>query len=230
MVSSQAMPEPKPSAWGNDTDPAPKPAVRAGGGRDDDEAGSDRGGPAPADHEGLADVAPVASAEVADQAGAGAVAAAGRPGDVEIAAEVQSLTDLADWIRGLGVTVERPGPGRVIADLGDKVQFADGSVMLDPNGEAFLETIARRLGDASLDEIRVVGHTDHRGRASTNLWLSQRRAEVVAEFLTDHGVPREWLHSEGRGLLEPKVAAEQEWTLGPWVNRRIELELRSDTD
>jgi type II secretory pathway predicted ATPase ExeA/outer membrane protein OmpA-like peptidoglycan-associated protein len=127
-------------------------------------------------------------------------------------------------LREAAVSVERKGPNRLVVDLGERVQFGDGSVALDADGAAFLASLVGSLRSTPT-RVHVVGHTDHRGPGDVNQRLSERRADTVAQFLRLNGMPAEHLSHEGKGETEPKVALEQEWRLGPAVNRRIELEL-----
>ena len=130
-------------------------------------------------------------------------------------------SDLAD----LGLETEAAGSNRLVLDLGDKVQFADGSVTLDAAAENFLTDLALRLAEEPPRQGLVVGHTDHQGGAYVNTRLSERRAEAVMSFLLENGLQSADLRAEGRGETEPKVPFEQELILGAEVNRRIELEL-----
>jgi outer membrane protein OmpA-like peptidoglycan-associated protein len=51
---------------------------------------------------------------------------------------------------------------------------------------------------------RVEGHADPRGSHERNLVLSQGRAEAVCEYLvSNHGISRARLVSEGKGDKEP---------------------------
>ena len=127
-------------------------------------------------------------------------------------------------LREAAVSVERKGPNRLLVDLGERVQFGDGSVALDADGAAFLASLVGSLRSTPT-RVHVVGHTDHRGPGDVNQRLSERRADTVAQFLRLNGMPAEHLSHEGKGETEPKVELEQEWRLGPAVNRRIELEL-----
>jgi type II secretory pathway predicted ATPase ExeA/outer membrane protein OmpA-like peptidoglycan-associated protein len=136
------------------------------------------------------------------------------------------LDYLAQELRGIGITVDQIEPGRLDADLGDKVQFAIGDTTLDPPARAFLEMFAEILQDAPPLQILVIGHTDQQGRSDVNQRLSVRRAEAVVQFLASVGVsPLSELRFDGRGEEEPKVDPVDEWTLGYSANRRIELKI-----
>jgi chemotaxis protein MotB len=136
-----------------------------------------------------------------------------------------SMQELEAELRALSIAVERMNGERLLIDLGDKVRFAGGSATLGTEAQDFLEQLAGSIKKSLPVNIRVIGHTDRRGRAVFNAWLSEQRAEVVAKFLASKGIPEEYLSHEGKGETEPKVDSAQEWTLGLSANRRIEMEL-----
>ena len=69
------------------------------------------------------------------------------------------------------------------------------------------------------DAVYLVGHTDAIGTEQYNIGLSERRAESVAEFLTDRGVARDRLVLEAEGESEP--IATNETPEGRAQNRRV---------
>jgi outer membrane protein OmpA-like peptidoglycan-associated protein len=70
-------------------------------------------------------------------------------------------------------------------------------------------------------KLRVEGHTDSQGSSSSNLTLSQARAQAVLTYLTNAGVPADRLSSEGYGEDRPLDKRE---TRAAWEkNRRVEL-------
>ena len=72
--------------------------------------------------------------------------------------------------------------------------------------------------------VTIVGHTDDRGTREHNVKLSEERAEAVADYLVQHGVPRERVHTRGMGPDEP--VADNATDEGRAQNRRIEFKLR----
>ena len=76
-----------------------------------------------------------------------------------------------------------------------------------------------------------MGHTDSKGSSDYNQRLSEDRAAAVARFLTDDGVPKDRLKSEGRGETEPVAANEvdgRDNEQGRVRNRRVEFILPRD--
>jgi OOP family OmpA-OmpF porin len=104
----------------------------------------------------------------------------------------------------------------------DTITFDTGSWEVTPDQARLLEPIAeamRRAIRRNPDEIYLIeGHTDAVGSDIDNLSLSDRRAETVAEILTqDFGIPPENLTTQGYGEQYLKVP-----TQGPERrNRRV---------
>ncbi|CAH1651891.1 MULTISPECIES: OmpA family protein [unclassified Chelatococcus] len=106
----------------------------------------------------------------------------------------------------------------------DTITFATGSADVAPTEVGRLDAIARGLAAVikrNANEVFLVeGHTDAVGSDTDNLALSDRRAEAVAQVLTDsYGVPPENLVTQGYGEQYLKVQTE-----GPArENRRVTL-------
>ncbi|MDX2204325.1 MAG: OmpA family protein [Hyphomicrobiaceae bacterium] len=104
----------------------------------------------------------------------------------------------------------------------DNITFDPGSFEVTPDQYRMLERIARvinRVLERRPDEVFLIeGHTDATGAAEDNLSLSDRRAEAVAQVLTEtFGVPPENLVTQGYGEQYLKVD-----TPGPErANRRV---------
>lgn len=52
-----------------------------------------------------------------------------------------------------------------------------------------MNALAQRLSDTNVEAVRVEGHTDFMGSEAYNNALSERRANVVANYLVNRGVP-----------------------------------------
>ena len=134
------------------------------------------------------------------------------------------MSRLEDQLRATTVSVQRIEDGRLIADLGDKVQFENGSVTLDSDALTFLEVLAGYVREALPFKVRVIGHTDHpRPHQSQRAALRATSGSGGSVYLAANTPPGIDLSFEGRGETEPRVELTQEWQLGPSVNRRIEL-------
>ena len=92
----------------------------------------------------------------------------------------------------------------------DAITFASGAFEVAPEEFPKLERLARiilRVLERNPDEVFLVeGHTDAVGSDVDNLSLSDRRAEAVAQILTEtFGVPPENLVTQGYGEQYLKI-------------------------
>ncbi|MGC8476083.1 MAG: OmpA family protein [Acetobacteraceae bacterium] len=117
--------------------------------------------------------------------------------------------------RGAGVAAPVPSVRPVAATSGGaasvnlNVDFATGSADLTPSARATLNQLGKALSSAQLGRyrFRIEGHTDTVGSATTNLTLSQQRAQAVAAYLEQtFGIQPSRLVAVGmgeQGLLVP---------------------------
>lgn len=75
-------------------------------------------------------------------------------------------------------------------------------------------------------KFRVTGHTDNKGDAETNLYLSKSRAEKFVTYLVANGVEAERITHLGIGQNRP-IGDNNTWE-GRAKNRRVEVEVYSD--
>ncbi len=113
----------------------------------------------------------------------------------------------------------------VVADhieIREAVFFESGRDLIKPESFALLQEVAGILQEhPELLRVRVEGHTDNKGSASTNLTLSQARAAAVREYLIARGVAGDRLVAEGFGESRPLATGENE---AAWArNRRVEF-------
>nr|WP_242482273.1 OmpA family protein [Thiocystis violacea] len=111
------------------------------------------------------------------------------------------------------------------ADFSQLIRFPDGSTTLDAGAKRILEDFSSLVKDLGSVRLKVIAHTDSKGGRESNRILSERRAKNVADFIQDLGIDRARIDHEGKGEDELKADPEQEKTLGPWVNRRVEIEI-----
>lgn len=104
----------------------------------------------------------------------------------------------------------------------EKVFFQTGKGVIEERSYGLLDEVASTIQTAPLDGIvEVQGHTDDQGKESSNLNLSQARAEAVVEYLVGKGVPAEKLRAKGYG--ESKPIADNKTEDGRAKNRRVEF-------
>lgn len=103
-----------------------------------------------------------------------------------------------------------------------RVYFEFNSFELRPDAFPKLDELARAILDnPDLGVVEVAGHADSVGTDEANAYVSQRRAEVVANYLVGKGVPRNRLVTRGYGANRPE--ADNETPSGRAKNRRIQL-------
>ena len=104
--------------------------------------------------------------------------------------------------------------------LGD-VLFDTGQATLKPGAVNEVVRLAQFLDENPGRSVRIEGHTDSTGSLTTNLVLSQRRAEAVADTLAAAGVPRGRIVATGLGPDFP--VASNDTAAGRQQNRRVEV-------
>lgn len=92
----------------------------------------------------------------------------------------------------------------------------------DGDIEAYLNQVASNIKDGG-GKVRLVGHTDDKGRAIKNKELGQRRANVIADYLYGQGLLREQVIAESQGETAPVATNATE--VGRAKNRRVELQI-----
>ncbi|MEO0575521.1 MAG: OmpA family protein [Pseudomonadota bacterium] len=102
------------------------------------------------------------------------------------------------------------------------ILFATGSARIRPESTPTLKEIARTMKRYTDLRLRIEGHTDNTGSATTNKTLSKARAEAVREYLMDaYDIPANQLEADGFGAEKP--VAENGTPEGRQQNRRVEL-------
>ncbi|MDD4310526.1 MAG: OmpA family protein, partial [Candidatus Cloacimonetes bacterium] len=105
----------------------------------------------------------------------------------------------------------------------DGIVFETGKATILPASEKILEQAYGVLAANPNLNILITGHTDSVGSASSNLSLSQRRADAVMNWLIKRGIDANRLKAEGKGLTKPK--ATNSTPEGRQINRRIDFEV-----
>ncbi len=113
----------------------------------------------------------------------------------------------------------------VVVTLGD-VLFETGQTELKLDTEAGLVEVVDLLQSEPDKKIRIEGHSDGVGEASTNLSLSQQRADAVLATLVSLGVDATRITSVGMG--EDFPIASNDTPEGRSLNRRVDVILLDD--
>lgn len=80
---------------------------------------------------------------------------------------------------------------------------------LTDNSREALDRLVKVLKENPNITIELSAHCDYRGRAEYNERLSQRRAESVVKYLTEHGIEAERLTAKGYGESQPKTVSKK---------------------
>jgi outer membrane protein OmpA-like peptidoglycan-associated protein len=112
--------------------------------------------------------------------------------------------------------------------IGLDIRFQTGSWELTSAAIKQLEglgkVLAGRSGKLGREEIIIEGHTDARGSAKFNLWLSEQRAKSVTQYLVNvYGVNARALKPVGHGKERLRDTARPD----DEINRRVELVRRT---
>lgn len=123
------------------------------------------------------------------------------------------------------VTEEEGANREAIATKQVSISFRTGEYRLDENAKYIIDRefvdIAKAFGNA---RIRIEGNTDNVGSTSSNVALSKRRAQAVADYLTaEHGMSANRFIVIGNGPSKP--VADNSTEDGRAQNRRTDFEL-----
>lgn len=104
------------------------------------------------------------------------------------------------------------------------VFFESGSDILTDKSFEELNRLSQFLEQNSSVRIEVSGHTDNIGEAGTNLYLSDKRAKAVKNYLVGKGIISSRLEAIGYGDTRP-IASNDDEEDGRELNRRIEIQI-----
>lgn len=128
----------------------------------------------------------------------------------------QAAADLSAF-----ASVKQETRGMVIT-LSGSVLFASAKSDLLPAAQVKLNDVATALTkEDPISKIVVEGHTDSQGQASYNQELSQRRAQVVRDYLVTRGIASDRITAQGFGPT--RSVADNASPEGRANNRRVEI-------
>jgi len=113
--------------------------------------------------------------------------------------------------------------------VNDDLLFPSGGSDMSADAKASIAKVAAILAPHQQDKIHVNGYTDStpigpelmKQGITTNLILSQKRAETVMQFMISQGVKPDLVSAHGFGEADP--VASNDTTEGRAQNRRVEL-------
>lgn len=126
-----------------------------------------------------------------------------------------------------GAQVERVGEGiKVTFESG--LLFATNSSTLSAAAKKSLSQFAQSLKSNADTEVLIEGHTDNTGNDGINQPLSEKRAQAVADYLSQQGVSYGRLITKGYGSHQP--IADNGTAAGRTQNRRVEVAIYANED
>jgi len=110
-----------------------------------------------------------------------------------------------------------------LREVDERTLFGFDSADLTEDGQAQMQELIGQLSEfQGVTEVSVIGHTDSVGSEEYNQQLSERRAQTVADMLSER-YPDATVNIEGRGETDP--IATNETPDGRQMNRRVEIEV-----
>jgi len=136
------------------------------------------------------------------------------------------LTIIARQAMAQEVTIDAAAMASSLADTGSVaiygINFDTAKSDIKPESAPAIEQIAKMLTSNPTLKVGIVGHTDMVGDATSNLKLSQARAQsVITELVSKHGIAAARLVAFGAGPWSP--LASNKTDDGRAKNRRVEL-------
>ena len=119
----------------------------------------------------------------------------------------QGRVECGDAVEPAPVAVVEQAPQYVdeTVSLSAKTLFGFDKDVLRAEAQDDLKVLAQRLGQTNVQSVRVEGHTDFMGSEKYNQALSERRANVVANYLVSNGVPASKTSAVGLGESQAQM-------------------------
>ncbi|MDG2959640.1 porin OmpA [Bisgaard Taxon 10/6] len=124
--------------------------------------------------------------------------------DARYSPDIHSVTAGLSYRFGQGAApVAAPEVVNKTFTLNSDVTFAFGKSTLKPEATTTLDGIYSEIAQVSNPAVAVNGYADRIGKDASNLKLSQRRAETVANYLVSKGVNSNSITATGYGEANP---------------------------
>ena len=119
----------------------------------------------------------------------------------------QGRVECGDAVEPAPVAVVEQAPQYVdeTVSLSAKTLFGFDKDVLRAEAQDNLKVLAQRLGQTNVQSVRIEGHTDFMGSEKYNQALSERRANVVANYLVSNGVPASKTSAVGLGESQAQM-------------------------
>lgn len=125
-------------------------------------------------------------------------------------------------LEGTGVRVQRVGDSIKLIMPGN-ITFDTGSSAIQGGFHSVLDSVVLVTKEFDKTLMQINGYTDSTGSFQTNQSLSEDRAQSVARYFMNQGIPSSRIRATGYGPRDP--IADNSTASGRAQNRRVELEL-----
>ena len=140
---------------------------------------------------------------------------------------IPDYLDECPYVAGVKENKGCPQVKRAITTLLKKamtgIQFETGKAVIVKKSYGILDEIAKVFKENPDYIIEVQGHTDNVGKADVNMFLSEKRAQAVREYLVKAGVDGTRMTAHGYGSTVP--IADNSTKAGRAKNRRVEFKI-----
>jgi outer membrane protein OmpA-like peptidoglycan-associated protein len=140
---------------------------------------------------------------------------------LEVIAKTYSKVPNAQVVPTLRVDPRVPSSVGVRVIEMQAARWATGSAAIEPEHAIEFDRLVRAMEALPNITALVIGHSDQRGDAATNLALSQARADAVVAYVVAHGIAASRLTAQAVGDGDPLT--QQSDAAGLALNRRIEF-------
>lgn len=152
------------------------------------------------------------------------------PGSVnEVAMNTAAEEEAKSILRPVEDEVAPPAPPQ-IEPVSLTISFADRDAQLSDDARAALDGLISAPAMVTGGAITLRGHSDSRGHDGDNLVASRRRADAVADYLFEKGVPRDRMTvialGENRPVAPNARPDGSDDPEGRARNRRVEVEVQ----
>lgn len=103
------------------------------------------------------------------------------------------------------------------------IQFETAKAVIKTSSYPILDNVVRVMQNNPQYQLSIEGHTDSQGSETSNLNLSQRRADAVKLYLTNNGIAATRMTTLGYGEAVP--VADNNSPEGRALNRRVEFKV-----
>ena len=104
------------------------------------------------------------------------------------------------------------------------IYFDFGTARLKETSHSELDKLLKVLEENPRYLIEMSGHTDNVGGKDFNLWLSERRAQAIVDYMIRKGQSESRFLVEGYGEERP-LASNDDEEFGRELNRRVEFKV-----